>query len=211
MEKQVNKTNIIIMALIYNYVSNRSKSISVENIDKFKDAMDFEMVYNQGKETISNEEDKQFSCYGNVYRYDIDSSNNKCVVFNDQCDLGLVYYRYIDSLPQYIVLASLKENVLNSIGVDRKNLRIKTVSKHKEGIVNTKSFEMDTAKASAKELLESLGKKNINVGFRSLDQFPLSTGYRVSVSYEEDHFYLDLSDNNKDYGKSLMKKIDSLF
>lgn len=189
MKKEINKSNIIALALVYNYISNNQKALSMNDLNRFKRLIDIHVHNDYKEEIISDEEDleQQFYYY--------DEKNNIILgnKFNEEEYINFRYieYYYIESIPQSVFLSSLKDDVLNSINVDRNKLRIEKKDEHKFDVVGVYTLSEAKARKSAKEILELKGYKNIVTSFANTFQKD-DKGYNVNVSYDEEVMTLDI-------------------
>lgn len=100
MEETINKTYITILALMYNYVSNKSDCLKIRQIDDFINLIDFELYKEGNNDFISAKEESQ-----NIYHYDM---NNKNILLNNDDYFLSVAISYIETIPKHIILTSLK-------------------------------------------------------------------------------------------------------
>lgn len=193
MKKEVNKTDLITLALVYNYVANDKKSLNVCDVDNFISYLEF-MVFNKSfSGDIINEEDDEKTCYY------IDEKHNYVLRFPEY--IATICQRYVDNIPQDIFLETLKPEYLSLIGVDRDNLKLVSVNEHKNDSMELFSMGASSASSNAIKILDERGCKNIRVN--SIFFLGMKPDYlwRVSVKYDCDRFYLDLGDKAKTYCK----------
>lgn len=90
-----------------------------------------------------------------------------------------------DMQPKELIKASLQDNALLSIGVDRKKLQIERKYHLKSDVMDIYSLQAKRAQESAISILESQSCKNIKIGEAISDQLSGDKGYHVSYTCEE--------------------------
>lgn len=193
MRKEVNKTDLITLALVYNYVANDKTSLSVCDVDNFISYLEF-MAFNKYFSCgISRDEDDERTCYY------IDDKYN--YIFRNPENLSIICQRYVDNIPQDIFLETLKQDYLSLIGVKREDLNLVSVKEHKNDSMELFSMGASSASNNAVKILDERGCKNIRVNSVFFLGMKPDYLWRVSVKYDCDRFYLDLGDKAKTYCK----------
>lgn len=189
MNKSINRTNIVCLALIYNFISNGTTSVNIDSFNMFKGWIDYSLYNGPGGQWISDEEEEQ-----DYYHYD---RKNGCIVLNDVRDLGSMSFRYVDCLPQDILKLSLDHETLKFLSVDGDAIKTRVRSEHKYDTLGVYSTSAASARESVLRGLQNSSYKNIEVGPAFFTKLDSVYGYNVSVSYDIDSIFLDLDSSCK--------------
>ena len=194
MDEKVNQTHITILALLYNYISNRADSLERQKFDNFEYLIELDL-YNEGKPfAISYDEEQQ-----NIYHY---SSDKKLFILNNENYFLDEVSKYIYNIPQYILEASLKDYVLKAIDVDRGKINIGTKFEHVNEVRDVYALSYNDALKKAKDCLNSYGYKSIKTHMAYPEQKYCDKSYHVRVSYDVEKIFFDTSLNNKKFVKN---------
>ena len=120
--QKYNKTNIIVLALLYNYISNKEIKIKTNKIENFFNELNYELLL-MNEEIISDQEDLN----QNIYQYS--ESGQEIQMCNpEKLPYLLVDMKrtYIDLLPFPLIKASLFPNVLVSLKISGDKITTRT-------------------------------------------------------------------------------------
>lgn len=168
--------NVILVALMYNYIANHETNLSSREINKFIEA-------------VNNSLQKS----GNYYEIQMNDSNFGEAFFGFDFDKEkeryiLISLRFIewvyDCQPEEVITATLKKSALSTIGVDRKNLKIEKQYRSESGQMDIYSLKATDAQERTKKILESEGCRKIIIDSTIPDMLGDDKGYRVSYSCE---------------------------
>ena len=202
MKNKINKSNIVILALVYAYLSNRETQLKEWDLDRFFLNIRIAMYNNPMATEIADEEIESQEVY---YR---DEKDN--YVLKRPELLPQICRKYIDNIPEEIFFESLKEDNLSQINVDRNKLKIVAENEHKYETVELASMSASSAISSARIILEGRGCKNIQINGTYFAGMRDDYVWGVQTSYDKDRFYLDLGEKEKGYTKRYMYKNDSI-
>lgn len=115
----INKTNIIVLALIYNYIATKEKKIKKTQLELFFSELNYDLLLNEYK-LISEEETEQ-----NAY---IEEDIYIKFINLDRIPYSLIDLKrkYIDVLPNEVIELSLSSNVLSTLKINRNDIQTKT-------------------------------------------------------------------------------------
>lgn len=134
-----NKSNIIILALIYNYLANKKIKIPKSSVDNFFNELNYELFINEYN-LINDGENEQ-----NVYIY-----KNDFIEFADtnKIPYSLIIFKrkYIDILPNEIIELSLMPNILSTLKINRNDISTKKCIEPKFLAINKKIPSEDKIK-----------------------------------------------------------------
>lgn len=172
----VSKDKIIIIALIYKYITKREKTISKN------DALSFCYEVNKNLGMMSD------CCYTICFDDELplllhlmyNDKEKEEYILNEHAVLDMWY----DNNPKEIIHATLMENALSVINIKRSDLKINKKYKKNYGTMGIYSLSEKSAKESTKKILEQEGNKNIKIGSATSTTFDGGVGY--NVSYECD-------------------------
>lgn len=188
MEK-CNKTNVVALALIYNFISNGTNAISIDQFNLFKGLIDYNLYSKLGETWIPYTEDEQ-----DYYHYD---NKNGQIVLNNIYDLGNMCFYYVDNMPQEILKISLESDILSVLGVDRDKIKTYTKIEHKKETIGVYSASVAGALESVRNSLDKAGYKNIEIKSAFFTKFDDECGYNVSTSYDIEKLSIDLKTSCK--------------
>jgi len=114
-----NKTNIIVLALLYNYLATKENKIKKTYFDLFFSELNYELLLKE-QQLISEEESAQ-----NVYTIKEKYIELSC---SSNLPYSLIYMKrqYVDALPYEIIESSLSGNVLSTLKLNRSDINTKT-------------------------------------------------------------------------------------
>jgi len=144
--QKYNKTNIIVLALLYNYISNKEKTLKTKYIENFFNELNYELLL-MGEEIVSEEEDLE----QNIYQYS--KTGNEIQIWNpERLPYSLVDMKrlYVDLLPSAIIDASLAPNVLINLKINRDKINTRTCLEPQ--YVLAKNPEFPSRKTNIKKL-----------------------------------------------------------
>ena len=180
---KTNKTNITILALIYKYLSTGITKLKIWDIDKFCAYLNYSLYKETGKYPIESTEETIEDVF-----YQDESYN---YVLSEPIDLDDLCKRFIDTIPQEILLESLKQEHLDIIGAQKDKIKTNTVTDYDTRDIEVYSMSAKSACASAYKSLLFEGAKNINVrGAFYLGMKPDHL-WNVTASFEKDITYID--------------------
>jgi len=177
----IKKSEIVLVALIYNYIANGKNCLSEDRIIKFIETINENLRTSNDKFLIDieeNVEDYYFDYHLNGIEYD---KNTKIYTIKEITDYMIRYY---DNIPHEIITATLNKYALFTIYVDKNKLKLKKEYIHESGIEDIYSLEAQRAKAITKKHLEADGCKNIEIELAIPDQLDTDKGYHVSYKCE---------------------------
>lgn len=181
MKSTINQSNIIILALIYNYISNGEKSLSVEKFTHFRNRLQYEVYYKAKQErfVFSYREAQQ-----DIYRVDL---RNNQLVFNSVLELDLSQQDYIKEIPESVIKASLNQKILSLIDVDLEKIKTEVGIVHKRETTKNYSTSQKSAVKREKEYHEELGHKNVVIESAHFVYIGSETGYEITTSWDEEY------------------------
>jgi len=193
MRKEVNRTNLITLALVYNYVANDKTTLKVSDVNNFISFLEFSTFDRFFSANITRNEDDERTVYY------IDENHN--YVLRSPQYVATICQRYVDEIPQDIFLETLKPEYLSFIGVDKKDLKLVSVEEHKNNSMELFSMSASSASSNAIKILDERGYRNIRVNSVFFLGMKPDYLWDVSVKYDSDRYYLDLGDKEKSYCK----------
>jgi len=171
LENNIERANLIFIALTYNYIANNERTLSESEVSRFIEKVSANLE-KAGKEyNIEENDTNDYKYYG--FEFNKMKEEYKLVSLKD--------WLY-DMQPQDIITATLCDNALFAIYVDKSKLEIQTNYTFESGIMSVYSLENKRAKNSTKSILENKGCININIGLAIPDQLDGDKGYRVVYS-----------------------------
>lgn len=178
-----NTANIIILALFYKYLSTGKNELNVWDIDKYRISIDYTFYDAHHSYPITWEE----TDIPEVYYHD------ECYNYHfvEPINLDSICKRFIDYLPQEVLIESLKEEHLRHIGANRNKIKTNVITERKRDTLNIYSMSDKDAKASALKCLTQEGAKNIEIGSAFYLGMQSDHLWRVYVTYEKDLIYID--------------------
>ena len=188
--ENINMTNIIVLALVYNYLSNKTNTLTETEVQRFFDDINYELHKEHSKEVSGDLQ------VGDEMAYKWDSKN-QIYKLEDIYSLHGLYFNYIVDIPEKVLKISLNEEILKNINVNREYLKTKHETVHVSKIEDIYSLRMVDAQKTAVKYLELAGCKNIKVGYASPDQLNGDKGYHVPVSYDQDVLRIDIDESVK--------------
>lgn len=191
MKKDVNKSDLITLALVYNYVANDKRKLKIKDVENFISMVEFSL-FSKGIFLSDIKED-------DVCFYRIDKEDNYALA--GTCSISDICVSCIDEIPQDVFLDTLKQESLTMIGVERNKLRVVSVNERKNDDVELFSLGAGYASLNAVKKLEDCGCRNIMVNSVFFLGMKPDYLWRVSVIYDHDRYYLDLGNEEKVYGK----------
>ena len=192
MTNSISKTNIIILALIYKYLTTKETKIKIADVEKFWLYININLREKNNLDLISPDK------LENQYIYHQDNTYTNYVLI-DPTIIEDIYIGYIDTIPQSILLESLNQEILNIINVDRKKIITKTYTKHIEKTIELYSISKNRAIESAIKHLTNSGYKNIQASTAFYLGMQPDHLWSVPVSYDEDITYIDLPNKDRIY------------
>lgn len=189
MKEKINKTYITILALMYNYISNKSDFLKIGQIDNFINLINFELYMERKNNLISYDDELQ-----NIYYCD---NFNKTVYLNDPDYFFTDAFDYISTIPKDIILTSLKDNILCALNVDKDKIKIVTSYKRVNSFIDVFALSKSDALMKAKECLENYGYKNIEFNVAYPEQNHGDKSYHIIVSYDIETISFDTDSNDK--------------
>lgn len=195
MEENINMTNIIVLGLVYNYLSNGKSFLTEKEMMNFFDKINSELSLQYQNEISGDIDEDDFLAYHYDYK-------EKVFKLEEVYSLEGLYFYYIEDISEHIIKISLKDEVLRSINVKREHLKTKIKTIHVSEKKDIYSLRMSDAQNSARNILEQAGYKNIQIGFAIPDQLQGDKGYHVPVSYDKNVICLDVKESEK----SLLKR-----
>lgn len=184
MKNIVEKYDLIVIALVYNYLANNRYELPERFIDDFINATFKNLISSDNNYEVSDELLEVENYEGYLFakkesKYILKSIEHAGYLYNFQSD--------------DVIMATLQENALNSIDVERENLRLERSYKRKSGVVDVYSLEAKRASESAKKILENKGYTGIKIGSITPDQLDGDKGYHVSYICDEPVYKVKVS------------------
>ena len=165
---RIEKSRIIFIALIYNYLANNKISLHEEKVVDYVINV-IKNLHNSIYDVTGNIKNAARLCLWGV-SYDKDKEE---YMLNSLKDIESLY----DMQPQELIKASLQDNALLSIGERKYHL--------KSDVMDIYSLYAKRAQESAVSILESQGCKNIRISGAVPDQLSGDKGYHVYYICEE--------------------------
>ena len=201
MEK-VSRSNLINLALVYNYLVNKKDKISVNVINKYIEVINMYLKRDNKDKISENNNIKNNSVYNYVI-YD----NEKYIQLNKNLVLENLYHDTVHSLEDYLLNISLYEGVLDVLNIKREDLPIDNYYERKqENIDIIMTVKKEIAENVARKHLEMKGMKNVQINVSRLNHFDDDIGYTVSTTYDLLCEYLDIS-KFSEYAGSFQKRL----
>lgn len=198
MKPKYNKSNIIILALIYNYICNQSKEMSKYDVENFFNSINYELYYNQFFAEIPEEETSD------IYEYD--KKTNKIRFTTPQClpyCLSSIKRYYIDQLPNEIIETSLLPEILMNLNLEREQIDTKKIIDPVWETKEISALKYNDAITSVIKILENKGCSNIKVGPAFPCMIEGDKGYSVKCSYSIERTIIDVEPTIEEYQKRL--------
>lgn len=175
--------NIIILSLLYKYISTNENSLNIRNIDKYELSIDCSFYDEHHRYPINWEETDIPDIFYRDEHYNYH--------FVEPINLDYICKRFIDPLPQEVLIESLKEEHLKHIGANRSRIKTNVVTERKRDTLNIYSMSAKDAQASALKCLTYEGAKNIEIGSAFYLGMKPDHLWKVYVTYERDLIYID--------------------
>ncbi len=189
MKETINRTHITVLALLYNYISNKNDFLGKCQIDNFEYLINLEL-YKERQNTL-------ISCYEEPQDIYYSDNGSKTISLKDKNYFLGEASRYIESIPKHIILTSLKDDILCTLDVDKDKIQIVTNYKHVNSFIDVFSLSAKDALKKAKECLESYGYKNIEIHAAYSEQKYGDKTYHVIVSYDVETISFAMNSNDK--------------
>lgn len=173
---RIEKSRIIFIALIYNYLANNINSLNEEIVMDYVINIIKNLYKNNYDVTGSMKNNSALNLWG--VSYDKDKGE---YMLNSLKNIDLLY----NMQPKELINASLKDSALILIGVNKKSLQIEREYYLKGGVKDIYSLRAKDAVEKTVDILESQGCKNIKIGGAIPDQLSGDKGYHVSYTCEE--------------------------
>lgn len=181
--QKYNKTNIIVLALLYNYISNKEKTLKTNDIEKFFNELNNELLL-IGVERVSDEEDIDQT----TYKY---SKTGEEIQMCGQQKLPYslldMKRMHVDLLPSAIIDASLAPNVLINLKINRDKINTRTCLEPQ--YVLAKNPEFPSRKTNIKKLRKPTVESQ--------------SEYKVSYVYSIEKQIIDIDDVIDEHEKKL--------
>ena len=172
----IEKSRIIFIALIYNYLANNINSLNEEIVMDYVINIIKNLYKNNYDVTGSMKNNSALNLWG--VSYDKDKGE---YMLNSLKNIDLLY----NMQPKELINASLQDSALILIGVNKKSLQIEREYYLKGGVKDIYSLRAKDAVEKTVDILESQGCKNIKIGGAIPDQLSGDKGYHVSYFCEE--------------------------
>ena len=194
MNNKNNRSNLINLALIYNYLINKSDKLSVDVINKYIKIIN-KYLEREQKGKISNKNNQNNNLN---YTY-INHDNEEFIKLNiENNDIETLYYETLHYLDDYLMNISLYQGTLDVLGIDRDDLPIENYPERKQGTIDIHmTTNKDMAENVAKKYLIMKGMKNIQVNGSISTHFDDDVGYKVYVTYDFICEFLNISKFNE--------------
>lgn len=204
MEPMVNQAKIIVLALIYNYISNGEENLDVEKFWKFRDRLQYEVYHNaqdvQFVFTLGEEEQ-------DFYRYD---SKNGMLVIRNAYDLDSCQEEIVKEIPKQVIDASLNQTILSLIDVDLEKIKTEVGVVHKCETTKNYSTSQNAAVSREVEYHEELGHKNIVIESARYCKIDSCYGYEITTSWDEEYTRFVI-EKQKTYSKGFLSSASKEF
>lgn len=179
MEQEINQESIIWIALLYNYIANQETSLSFDDMNSYIKEVSKNLKQMNSKWKISKTEyEEEKLMYLSLHGVEKDENNRKYTLV-DMRELEWIY----DSKPNDIIHASLQENALSTIYVNKSNLQLTKEYVKKQDSMNIYSLRQKSAIEDAIRILEEKECKNIKINTAYLSGYDGSEPYYY-VSYQ---------------------------
>lgn len=179
MEQEMNQESIIWIALLYNYIANKETSLPFSDINSYIKEVNKNLKQMNSDWKVSEKENQNTLWNLSLYGIEKDDNHEK-YDFVDMTELEWIY----NSMSNDIIYASLQENALSTIYVNKSNLQLKKEYIKESSTKNIYSLEANSAIHSTREILEQDGCKNIRIISAIPDQLEGDKGYHVSYQCE---------------------------
>lgn len=196
MNNNSSRSNLINLALIYNYLVNKEDKLSVDIINKYIELINKYLV-SQYKNEVNNKDkdDNNKDTYN--YRY-ITLDNIEYIKLNtDYINLEDIYLESIYRVEDYILNTTLYEKVLNLLNIKRCDLPIESFLERKQDNIDVIWSSKDMASNVVRKHLVMKGMKNIQINGVRQTIYGDDIGYRVFVTYDYPCEYLNVSKFNE--------------
>ena len=193
MRIEINKTDLITLALVYNYLANDKTKLKVSDVNNFISLLDFTMFNKSFSASYRNEEDDEKTYY---YIDEDRYYNLRSVDY-----IATICHYYVDVIPQDIFLETMKPEFLSLIGVEKDNLKLIKTSESKNDSMQLYSMGASSASLNAVKILKERGCRNIMVNSVFFLGMKPDYLWNVSVKYDQDRYFLDLGSKEKVFCK----------
>lgn len=191
------RSNLINLALIYNYLVNKEDKISVDIINKYFEVIN-KYLKMQHKDIISPKDNQKDNFNS---RYHIIVMDQFIKLNIDNINLEELYLDTIHSLDDYLINISLNERVLDVLKIKRDDLPIENYYESKNDIIDIyMTTKKDMAETVARKHLEMKGMKDVQINGSELVMLDDDLGYRVYTSYNLLCDYLNIDKFNEYLG-----------
>lgn len=204
METMVNQSKIIVLSLIYTYISNGEEHLDVEKFWKFRDRLQYEVYHNaRGGQFVFSlgEEEQDF--------YNVDYKNKMFIIRNTY-DFDSYQEKIVKEIPKQVIDASLNQTLLSLIDVDLEKIKTEVAVVHKRE--TTKNYS-DSRKAAVKreiEYHEELGHKNVQIEAAHYCKIDSCYGYEITTSWDEEYTRFVI-EKPKTYSKGFLSSASKEF
>ncbi len=114
MEKKINKSGVIEMALLYAKKYSDSDTLPLDKINTYGRIIN-ENLNMMGSPYFLEEKHDQGP---QLYNLAFDENKNMCAIIDEDADFEAAWWYYISFLPMDVVVAAQKANALHVIGLD---------------------------------------------------------------------------------------------
>lgn len=195
------RDNIIMAALLYNCIVNEELNIKYSDMNLYIEKVNKILEENNFDFWTFNNTSQFFSYYvtNNIV-------SDKLFCLSDDDKLDIKYKLYIEKLPMPIITATLNEEALAIIGVDKEKLKLKNVTETFNHVENVVTFSSEEAKKIVNNNLAAKGIDQIKASCTHPTMLADGFGYRVHVVYSKEYECLDHNIFNKYNQKRLILK-----
>lgn len=171
MKRTIYKSDLALIALIYNYIANKKTSLTGEEVTKFIINIEQALKFMPNKFEISYKDSEIPSIMHK------DGPHNQYILKDLNLNSISCWY---EQQPLEIISVTLHEKVLEAIDVDKDDLRIKKEYTEEYGTLGVYSLEHKRAVNSAVNILEGRGYENISIINARPTQLDADKGYKIS-------------------------------
>lgn len=172
MNYDVERFDLIVISLIYNYLANASKELSEEKIEDFINVVEKNLKnIDDNYEVVSEKFGDDYLIFKEADKYILRSLNAAAIFYDFQAN--------------DVITATLQDDALNLILVDRDNLKLEKCYQRKSGVIDVFSLEAKRARESAINFLNNRNCTNIIVCSTVPDQLEGDKGYHVTYVCDE--------------------------
>jgi len=187
--ENINMSNIIVLALTYNYFETGKLILDLDKAMNFYEKINHHL--SKKNLEISGDIDDDYNIL-----YEMDIEKNKCKLEDWQFSTYGIFMSYAKDIPEEIIKISLQQDVLDTIDVERKNIKTQIEYKRISETKEISTLNMENAQRIARKYLTQDGCQNISIGYGIPGQKD-DKYYNVPVTYDKPTIQIDYESSEK--------------